>query len=572
VPLRKTLGVQSLFFSAFLAGATALAQPADVLIVNAKVITLDPLLPQAQTLAIRGTRIMGVFDGDAPASLVGEGTRRINAGGRAIIPGLIDSHIHAIRAGLTFGNEVSFEGARTIADAMNRIAQAASHTGLDGWIVVAGGWTPQQFAEGRRPSRGEIEAAASGRRVYVQLFYRATFLSYAAQSALGVDEYNPPVGMTFERGDDGAQNHWLTGDVNAVTALWERLPKPGHETAKAGMRAFFATLNAHGVTGVIDPGGHNLAPSGYETLFTLARAGELSLRVNYFVSAPEPGRELAFFREYAARYPVGSGDAYLRFNGIGERVTFGMYNNDEPTTADLAAFEEVARWALAANMPVTIHWNSQRSAHHLLDAFARVGTTADRARLRWSVAHLHDAEPPTMIALQRLGLGWLTQNAIYFAAPAFIRSLPAARRSSAPPIGSALRASVKVAAGTDATRVMSWNPFVAMQWMLDGRTVDGQETRGTLEQPSREDALRMWTEGGAYFAFAENERGRIAKGMLADLAMLDADFMSVPVERIGAIRSVLTMVGGRIVHDVQAPSLPSIHEGHPPPLHGRGLR
>jgi predicted amidohydrolase YtcJ len=153
-----------------------------------------------------------------------------------------------------------------------------------------------------------------------------------------------------------------------------------------------------------------------------------------------------------------------------------------------------------------------------------------------------------MHALHRLGLGWLTQNAIYFAAPAFIRALPAARRASAPPIGSALRAGLKVAAGTDATRVMSYNPFVAMQWMLDGRTVDGQETRGADEKPSREEALRMWTEAGAYFAFAETERGRIAPGMLADLAMLDADYMSVPVERIGAIRSALTVVGGRIVH------------------------
>jgi predicted amidohydrolase YtcJ len=184
----------------------------------------------------------------------------------------------------------------------------------------------------------------------------------------------------------------------------------------------------------------------------------------------------------------------------------------------------------------------------LLDAFARVGNAPDRARLRWSIAHLHDAGPDTMHALHRLGLGWLTQNAIYFAAPAFIRNMPAARRAAAPPLASALRAGLKVAAGTDATRVMSYNPFVAMQWMLDGRTVDGQETRAPDEIPSREEALRMWTEGGAWFAFAENERGRIAPGMFADIAMLNADYISIPVERIGEIKSVLTMIGGRVVH------------------------
>ncbi len=531
-----------------LAREPAAAQTADLLIVNANIVTLDRAMPLARSIAIAGDRIAGVFAGDPPAALMGQQTRRIDAGGRTMVPGLIDSHIHAIRAGLTFDNEVSFEGARTIADAMSRIARAAERAGPADWIVVAGGWTPQQFQEGRRPSRDEIEAAAPGRRVYVQLFYRAVFLSHAAQKALDVDADNPPVGTTFERAGDGAANGWLTGDVDAITALWERLPKPGLEAAKAGTRAFFATLNAHGVTGVIDPGGHNLAPSDYEPLFALARTGELSLRVNYFVSAPERGRELAYFRDYVVRRPLGSGDAYLRFTGIGERVTFGMYNNDAPDGADVAAFEDVARWALSENAPLTIHWNSQRSVHHLLDAFARVGSAQDRARLRWSVAHLHDAEPQTMIALHRLGLGWLTQNAIYFAAPAFIRALPAARRASAPPIGSALRAGLKMAAGTDATRVMSYNPFVAMQWMLDGRTVDGQETRSAHETPSREDALRMWTEGGAYFAFAENERGRIATGMFADLAMLDADYMSIPVDRIGAIKSVLTIVGGRVVH------------------------
>ena len=543
--VREALAILALVLAALRAAAPAAAQPVDLLIVNANIVTLDRQAPLARSIAISGDRIAGVFAGEAPASLMGERTRRIDAGGRTIIPGLIDSHIHAIRAGLTFDTEVSFEGARTIGEAMGRIARAAQSAGPGDWILVGGGWTPQQFAEGRRPTREEIEAAAPGRRVYVQLFYRAAYLSSAAQAALGVDPDAPPAGTRFE---DGAPAGWLTGDVDAITALWDRLPKPGPEAAKAGTRAFFSTLSAYGVTGVIDPGGHNLAPADYESLFALARAGELSLRVNYFVSAPQRGRELEYFRDYVARHPIGSGDSYLRFTGIGERVTFGVYNNDAPDAADIAAFEEVARWALAANAPLTIHWNSQRSAHHLLDAFARVGSAEERARLRWSVAHLHDAEPDTMRALQRLGLGWLTQNAIYFAAPAFIRALPAARRASAPPIGSALRAGLKIAAGTDATRVMSYNPFVALQWMLDGRTVDGQETRGADETPSREAALRLWTEGGAYFAFAEKERGRIAPGLLADLAMLDADYMSVPVERIGAIRSVLTIVGGRVVY------------------------
>ncbi|MDP2356028.1 MAG: amidohydrolase [Beijerinckiaceae bacterium] len=546
--VRKVITAFSLALSPFLACAQVGAQHVDTIIFNANVITLDRDQPNARSLAITGERIAGVFDGAVPDTLITQATRRIDAQGRTIIPGLIDSHIHAIRAGLTFGNEVSFEGARTIADAMARLREGAARVQQDRWIVVAGGWTPQQFVERRRPTRAEIEAVAPGRRVYVQLFYRGAFLSDAAQAALGVSAANPPAGAAFERDEAGAPNGWLTGDVDAITALWERLPKPRLDAAKAGTRAFFSTLNAFGVTGVIDPGGHNLAPAEYDAVHELARAQHLSARVNYFISAPERGSELEFFKAYVAQRPIGSGDAYLRFNGIGERVTFGMYNNDAPTEADKSDFEAVARWALASNVPLTVHWNSQRSVHHLLASFARVGSADERARLRWSIAHLHDAGPDTMHAMHRLGLGWLTQNAIYFAAPAFIRNMPAARRAAAPPLGSALRAGLRIAAGTDATRVMSYNPFVAMQWMLDGRTVDGQETRAPDERPSREDALRMWSEGGAWFVFAENERGRIAPGMLADLAMLDADYMSAPVETIGEIKSVLTIVGGRVVH------------------------
>lgn len=544
--VRKALG--ALVCALALSGSPARAQTADVVVVNAKIVTLDPPAPVARALAIAGDRIAHVTAGDVPQALVGPRTRVIDAGGRTIIPGLIDSHIHAIRAGLTFASEASFEGARTISQAMARLRDAAARAGPDEWIVVPGGWTPQQFAEGRRPTRAEIDAAAPGRRVYIQLFYRAAFLSDAARSALGIGADAPPPGVSAERDEAGAPNGWFTGGVDAITALWERLPKPGLDAAKAGTRAFFSQLNAYGVTGVIDPGGHNLAPSEYEALFALAREGGLTLRVNYFVSAHRRGGELDDFRSYVAQRPPGTGDGFLRFLGIGERVTFGMYNNDAPDAADVAAFEEVARWALSAGAPLTVHWNSARTVHHLLDALARAGSAEDRARLRWSVAHLHDAGPETMLALQRLGLGWLMQNAIYFAAPSFIRNMPAARRAAAPPIGSALRAGLRVGAGTDATRVMSYNPFVALQWMLDGRTVDGQETRAEGERPSREDALRLWTQGGAWFAFAENERGRIAPGMLADLAILDADYMSVPVERIGAIRSVLTIVGGRAVH------------------------
>lgn len=546
--LRKEIAA-ALFFFCVGDGVDVSAQPADVVIANANVITLQSGFPHARALAISAERIVGVYSDVIPDGVIGPRTRIIDAGERTIIPGLIDSHIHAIRAGLTFSGEVMFDGARSIDEAMQRVRTAAQRSGEKDWIIVAGGWTPQQFAEGRRPTLEELENAALGRRVYLQLFYRAVLLSEAGRAALHLDPRNLPEGLSYEHNENGVSSGWLIGSVDAIASFWEQLPKPDITAAKSGSRAFFSLLNSYGVTGVIDPGGHNLAMADYEAVFALARSNELTVRVDYHVSAPERGAELQFFRDYVRDHNMISWNAYLRFIGVGERATFGMYNNDNPSIADLEAFDQVARWALASRVPMTVHWNSERSVHHLLDAFARVGSARERSELRWSIAHLHDASPETMHAMHRLGLGWLTQNAFYFAAPTFIRNMPAARLAAAPPIGSALRAGLKVGAGTDATRVMTYNPFVALQWMLDGKTVDGKETRVASERPSREEALRLWTEGSAWFAFAENDRGRIAPGMLADLAILSADYMSVPVEQIGAIRSILTMVGGRVVHE-----------------------
>jgi predicted amidohydrolase YtcJ len=237
----------------------------------------------------------------------------------------------------------------------------------------------------------------------------------------------------------------------------------------------------------------------------------------------------------------------LRFNGIGERVTWGMYNNDAPTETQKDDLYRVARWAAERGMALTAHWNNDKSAHHLLDVLERVDREVPIRGLRWSVAHLHDASEASLKRLKALGVGWLMQNALYFAAPGFLAAREATI-SLAPPIKTALRLGLPVGGGTDANRVMSYNPFVSLKWMVDGRTVDGMATRGASELVSREEALRIYTRGSAWFISDENKRGSLEVGRLADLAVLDKDYLTVPPEEIGALTALLTMVGGRIVH------------------------
>ena len=528
--------------------APARANPADIVLVNGKIVTLDATSSVTEALAIEGGRIAATGGSEAMRKLAGPATEIVDLGGRTVIPGLIDSHIHAIRAGFRHATEVHWDGAVDIGEAMQRLRIAATQAKSGAWLIVAGGWTPRQFKESRRPTEVEVNAVAAGHPVYIQLFYGSMLINAAGRQRLGIaSEANLP-GAKFERDKDGVDIGWIAGPSAIITSTYERLPKPDSEQAIDGTRHFLRELSGFGITGVIDPGGHNLDPEDYFALFELWRAHALPLRVVYSISAQRAGKELEDFETYTRFLPMGTGDDWLRFNGIGECVTFGMYNNETPSEADKEGFYRVARWAAAQGMTLTVHWNNDGSVHHLLDVFERVNHEIPLAPLRWSIAHLHDASDASLQRMKALGVGWLMQDGLYFSSPSYIAERGLEQMRHTPPIVSALRLGLAVGGGTDANRVMIPNPFVSLRWMLDGRTVDGIETRGAEEIPSREQALRIYTRGSAWFAHDDDRRGALMPGMLADLAVLSEDYFSVPVSRIAQIHALLTMVGSKAVY------------------------
>jgi len=529
--------------------AAASANPPDLLLINGKIITQDAASSVSEALAIEAGRIAATGSTAELRKLAGPSTTVIDLGGRTVIPGLIDSHIHAIRAGFRYATEVNWEGATNFDEAFERLRSAAANAKPGAWLIVAGGWTPRQFDENRRPTDAEIAAVVSGRPVYIQLFYGYVLINAEGRYRLGIKtEADLPGGAKFERDREDHATGWIVGNGAAIVSLYSRLPKPQIEQAIDGTRQFLRELSSLGLTGVIDPGGHNLAPEDYAALFHLWRAHELPLRVVYSIFAPRRGKELEDFQAATQFLPMGFGDDWLRFNGIGECVTWGMYNNDAPSEADKEAFYRVARWAAGQGLTLTVHWNNDRSVHHLLDVFERVNREVPVAPLRWSIAHLHDASNASLQRMKALGVGWLTQDGLYFAASSYIVERGEAQMQRSPPIGSALRLGLPIGGGTDANRVMIENPFVSLRWMLDGLTVDGVETRGPREIPSRDEALRIYTEASAWFAHDENRRGRLMPGMLADLAVLSDDYFTIPISHIAKIKSLLTMVGGRIVY------------------------
>jgi predicted amidohydrolase YtcJ len=518
------------------------AQPADTILVNGKVLTGDGTVKQA--LAIRGDRILAVGSTSEIRKI--KAARVIDLGGRTVIPGLIDSHMHAIRAALSFATEVNWIGAQSLEEALGRIREGAKRAGPGGWLIVAGGWTDQQFKEKRRPTQKELADAAPGHPVYVQWFYAWAMLTEPALEALKIkSDADLPGGLKLEMAD-GKPTGAIVGP--AIAALFSRLPAPNLAEQVDGTRKFFRELNRLGLTGVIDPGGFNMSPETYQALFKVWRDGNLSVRVSYSLFSQKAGRELDEFKELAQMTPMGYGDGTLRFNGVGERVTFGMYNNDAPTEEQKNQLYLAAKWAAERGMTLTQHWNNDRSVHHLLEVFERVNREIPIAPLRWSIAHLNDASDASLARMKSLGVGWAMQNAMYFEGERFIAERGAGAARRAPPVMSALRIGVNVGAGTDAHRVMSYNPFVALQWLLDGRTTGGTQVRAAEEIPSRHEALRLYTSGSAWFDHSDGRRGTLQAGKLADLAVLSKDYLSAPVSEIGGIESLLTMVGGRIVY------------------------
>jgi predicted amidohydrolase YtcJ len=537
-------------FGIGVAHAQTLAAAPDTILINGNFIVYDG--PPARALAVRDGRIAALGDVSAIRALAGPSTRVIDVDSRTVIPGLIDSHIHAIRAGLNYNTEVHWFGVRTLKEALDRLRAAAKTAPKGSWLVVAGGWTDRQFHEGRRPTQAEIAAAAPDHHVYIQLLYTHVLLNPGGAAALGIaGKPELAARLVIERtgnDKDGKPTGWLTGDNRTISDLFNLLPRPTFAQKLEGTRAFFRSLNAMGVTGVSDPGGYNIEIADYEPLFQVWREHGLTLRVRYSLSAPRRDHELEDFKALTQTRPMGFGDDWLRFNGIGENVTWGLYNNDNPNDAQKEQLYDVLRWAVLRGMTATFHWHNDRPVHHLLDVLARVHAETPIAKLRWSVAHLNDASPDTLQRLKAMGMGWLVQNAFYFRGEAFLGQRGADAARLAPPLASALRLNLPVGGGTDAHRVMGPNPFVSLQWMLDGKTISGVAMRAQEELPTRIEALRLYTQGSAWFSFEENARGALAVGQLADLAVLSRDYLSVPIEQIGGTVSLLTMVGGRIVY------------------------
>ena len=530
------------------AAKSAVAQGIDTVLVNGKIVTVDPQSSVRSAVAIRDGRIAAVGTDAEIRRLAGPTTRTIDLQGRTVIPGLIDSHMHAIRAALSFSTEVNWIGASSLADALDRLREASVKAKPGAWLVVV---TPpatlDTFKEHRRPTQAELVAVAPNHPVYVQLAYGWAMMTPLALKALNINsDADLPKGNSLEHGPDGKLTGAITGNL---VELFDRLPKPTFDEQVAGTKAFFRELNRLGLTGVVDPGGNNVTPREYQAVFKVWRDRQMTVRVAYSVCGMTDGSEFAEYQNYLAIMPQGFGDDMLHFNGIGERITWAMNGiNGIPPEADKAKYYEIVRWAAQRGLTVTMHWNTEANVDQLLGIWERVNQEFPIAPLRWTVAHLNDASPKTLQRMKALGVGWTVQDAMYNTNADVLRRESTEKIGRQPPVVTGNKIGLPIGAGTDAHRVSTYNPFTVLQWFLDGKNASGTPLRGVAETPSRGDALRFYTSGSAWVSHDERVRGSLEVGKLADLAVLSKDYMTVSVDQIGSIESVLTMVGGKVVY------------------------
>lgn len=545
---------------------------ADLVIRNGKIATVDGRDTFVDALAVRDGRVVAL--GAEAEELAGRAgiAKTIDLGGRTVVPGLSDSHIHFIREGRQYLAELRWDGVPTLAGALERIRQASARTPAGQWVRVVGGWSEFQFAERRVPTPAEIAAASPSRPVLALHLYQDATLNPLGLAAQKIGPTTPPVaGGEVEKDASGG----LTGRLLArpaasiLYAAVAGLPSLTHDEQVVSTLHYARELNRFGLTSVVDAGGGSqFYPGDYAVATALAQSGQLTVRVAYNLFTQRPGHELEDFQLWARTHTPGEGDAMFRINGAGEMLVFSAadYENFAAPRPDLdprmeGELRAVVEFLVQQRWPFRLHATYGESIQRFLDAFEEVNDRTPLRDVRWFLDHCETISDRELDRIHRLGGGIAIQDRMAFQGEYCLHRYGEEITGNAPPIGRMLAKGIPVSGGTDATRVASYNPWVNLEWLVTGRTVGGTELLRPENRLSRSRALRLVTADAAWFSSEEGQKGSLEVGRWADFAVLSSDYFSVDETEIHSIESVLTAVGGRVVYA----SAPFTAES-PPPL------
>ena len=534
-------------------------RPADMLLVNGRIATLDGRRPSVPALAIRGDRIIAVGSDADLAPWRGPSTRIIDVRGHTVVPGLNDAHTHFIRGGLTYSMEVRWDGVPSLAEALRRVREQARRTPPPHWVQVIGGWTAAQFVEKRLPTLDEINAATGDTPAMIMHLYDRAWLNRAALRALGWTRDTPhPVGGVIERDASGHPTGVVaaTAGLRALVGIWLQIPRLSSDEQMLSTRHFMREHNRLGVTSVIDAGGGGQNyPGNYRAIGELAARNEMTVRIGYTLFAQTPGKELDDYRAWSKIVQSGQGNDWYRMIGAGEYLLYSL--GDVTNFAkDPVAIPPVMENDLAKivthlgqlRWPFRLHATFDATAQRVLGVLERVNRDVPLAGLRWGFDHCETLTPATLGRVAALDGTLNIQNRMSLDGEAFIARYGDDLAADAPPIARMREIGVPLAAGTDGNRATSYNPWIGVHWLVTGRTLGGIRHQAERNLLDRTEALRLYTIGGARLSGEEASKGTLATGKLADLAVLSADYFTIPDDEIRDLESVLTVVGGNVVH------------------------
>ena len=532
---------------------------AEVILFNGSVTTLNRSNPTASAVAAARGRFVAVGSNEEVQALKGTGTRMIDLKGRRLLPGLIDNHLHIIRGGLNFNMELRWDGVRSLATAMQMLRAQVAITPAPQWVRVVGGFTDQQFTERRLPTIEELNAVAPDTPVFLLHLYDRALLNAAALRAVGYTRDTPePPGGQIVRDARGNPTGLLIAKPNAgilyaTLALGPKLP---FEYQLNSTRHFMRELNRLGVTGAIDAGGgFQNYPEDYAVIQKLAADGDLTVRLAYNLFTQKPKKEKEDFLAWTNSTKYQQGDDYFRHNGAGEMLVFSAADFEDfrqprpelPPEME-GELEQVTRILVQNRWPWRLHATYEETINRALGVFERVNRDIPLAGLHWFFDHAETISERSIERIAALGGGIAIQHRMAYQGEYLVERYGARVAESTPPIVRILDSGVRVSAGTDATRVASYNPWVCLSWFVTGRTVAGLRIHPERNCLDRETALRMWTENVTWFSNEENQKGRIEVGQLADLIVPDRDYFTCPESEIADTTSLLTMVGGKVVY------------------------
>jgi predicted amidohydrolase YtcJ len=552
-----------------------MASPApDLILHGGRFTTLDRAQPLATAVAIQDGRFIRVGSDDELMPLAGPGTKRIDLRGRSVLPGLCDNHTHIIRGGLNFNMELRWDGVRSLAEAMGMLRRQVAVTPPPQWVRVVGGFTEAQFAEKRLPTLEELNAAAPDTPVFILHLYDRALLNAAALRAVGYTKDTPdPPGGEIVRDRAGRPTGLLLAKPNAAIlyATLAKGPRLPPEYQLNSTRHCMRELNRLGITSAMDAGGgFQNYPEDYHVVQQLADAGQLTVRIAYSLFTQKPKQEKEDFLKWTAGSKYKQGDDYFRHNGAGEMLVFSAADfedfrqprPDMPPEME-GELEEVVRILAQNRWPWRMHATYDETIRRALDVFERVNRDVPLEGLHWFFDHAETISEASMDRIAALGGGVAVQHRMAYQGEYFVERYGAAAAEATPPVARMLAKGVKVSAGTDATRVASYNPWVSLSWLITGKTVGGLQITPQRHCLDRETALRMWTEKVGWFSDEEGRKGVIREGALADLVVPDRDFFSCAESEISHTASLLTLVGGRVVYG--AGEFAAFDDAGPPP-------